>query len=80
MNAKKQEKRLNKGYKVKDSFYKKAKKRADKEGGTLANILENVVIAYSFGMDIRAVKTKANGAIAIDVFSTNFSEDLSSFK
>lgn len=54
MNANPSEKRLNKGYKVKDKFYQKAKRRADKEGGSLASILECVVIAYSYGMDIVA--------------------------
>lgn len=49
-----EDKRYNRGYKVKDSFYDKAMKRAKKADGTLANLLENVVIAYSYGMNIVA--------------------------
>jgi hypothetical protein len=74
------EKRKARSYKVKDSSYLKAMGRAQEENGALANILENVVIAYSYGLDIKAVKTKRNGGIAIDVFSEDFAADISQFK
>lgn len=48
--------RKQRAYKVKDEFYDKAQKRANKGDATLANLIENVVIAYSFGMDIVATK------------------------
>lgn len=71
------EKRLNKGYKVKETFYKKAIKRARKENGTLANLLENVVIAYSYGLDIKAISIKPGNGHSIDIFCENFSERIS---
>ena len=48
------EKRTNKGYKIKQSIYDKAMRRASREKGALANLIENVVIAYAYGMSIRA--------------------------
>lgn len=56
------QKRRQRAYKVKDEFYQKALDRANKGEGSLANLLENVVIAYSFGMDIHATK-KTNSNI-----------------
>lgn len=50
------EKRIVKGYKVKPSIYKKAMQRAKKEKGALANLLENVVMSYAYGLDIKATK------------------------
>lgn len=50
------EKRFTRGYKVKPSVYKKAMARAKKEKGTLANLLENVVVSYAYGLDIKATK------------------------
>lgn len=53
------EKRFTRGYKVKPSLYKKAMARAKKEKGTLANLVENAVIAYAYGLDIKATKYDA---------------------
>lgn len=61
MNAISTEKRNLRGYKVKDRFYTKAKKRASKENGSLANLIECVVIAYSYGCNIVAESAKSNG-------------------
>lgn len=77
MNA---EKRLNKGYKVKNAFYKKAMRRARKEKGTLANLLENVVIAYSYGLDIKAINLKPGNGISIDFFAEDFSERIEAIR
>lgn len=52
------EKRRQRAYKVSDSIYDKAMKRAKKEGGTIANFLENILISYSYGLDIHAVNNK----------------------
>lgn len=48
-------------YKCKDIFYKKASKRATKEAGSLANLIECVVVAYSSGIDIVAQNNKDGG-------------------
>jgi hypothetical protein len=74
MNA---EKRITRGYKVKPSVYKKAMARAKREKGKLANLMENVALAYSYGLEIKAVKTKENGGTALDVFTINFAIELS---
>lgn len=50
----KQEKRFTRGYKIKPAAYKKAMARAKKEKGKLANLVENVVIAYGYGLKIKA--------------------------
>lgn len=46
-------KRNNHSYKVKDYYYRRAKKRAIKEKGTLANLIELVVIGYGSGLDVK---------------------------
>lgn len=68
------EKRYVRGYKVKPSIYKKAMSRAKKEKGALANIVENVVMAYAYGLDIKAIKINGDEgtARALDIFSENF--------
>jgi len=48
----KAEKRVNKGYKIKDSTYQKAMKRAKKERGQLAVHIEHWVQCYSEGLEI----------------------------
>lgn len=48
-------------YKCKDVFYDKSMKRASKEAGSLANLIECVVIAYSSGMNIVAQKNTDTG-------------------
>jgi len=48
----KAEKRVNKGYKIKDSIYQKAMKRAKKEKGQLAVHIEHWVQCYSEGLEI----------------------------
>ncbi len=45
----KDEKRVLKGYKIKDSIYKKAMKRARKSKIPLASMVEAIVIAYAEG-------------------------------
>jgi hypothetical protein len=55
----KDEKRFTRGYKVKPSVYKKAMSRAKREKGKLANLMENVVLAYAYGLDIKAIKYDA---------------------
>jgi hypothetical protein len=50
------EKRELKGYKVKPSVYRLAMKRAKKEKGHLANLIENVVLCYAYGLDVKATK------------------------
>lgn len=49
------EKRNVRGYKVKDKYYNKAMKRAQKENGTVANLIENVIIGYASGMNVKLV-------------------------
>ena len=49
MSAKKPEPRLLKGYKIKDTVYQKAKKRATKEKTPLATLIEQWVEGYSSG-------------------------------
>jgi len=39
-------------YKVKNKYYNSAMKRAKKEGGNLAKLLECVVIGYASGLDL----------------------------
>ena len=73
MNGKQIEKRKLKGYKIRPSIYTKAMKRAKKEGGTVANLLECVLIAYTYGLDIKAVNFKTGdgqtlNAPAADIF------------
>ena len=53
MNAKKPESRLLKGYKIKDTVYQKAKKRATKEKTPLATLIELWVEGYSNGKYVR---------------------------
>ncbi len=48
----KKENRVIKGYKIKDSVYKKAIKRADKEKYPLATQIEDWVTTYSKGLNI----------------------------
>lgn len=69
--------RKNRGYKISDENYLAAKERADKEKFPLANIIENVVTAYGYGMDIKAVKTGSGKATAFDIFTTSHSVTLS---
>ncbi len=52
------EKRVIKGYKIKDSVYQKAKEKAIKEGGALAVHIEHWVQCYSEGLEIN-IKYKA---------------------
>lgn len=53
------EKRILRGYKATDKAYGKAMKRAKKEKGYLANLIENVVANYGEGYNI--VRTDGNG-------------------
>jgi hypothetical protein len=69
----KDEKRTPRTYKAKDSVYKKAMRRAKKEKGKLSNVVENVVIAYAAGLNIKAVKTENNDGRSIDIFTDDFS-------
>jgi len=69
----KQEKRNSRSYKTTDAIYKKAMKRAKKDGGKLSNIVENVVLAYSYGLDVKAVKMGSGVGHALDIFTENFS-------
>lgn len=57
------EKRVLKGYKIKDSIYQKAKRLADKGDVPLAVIIEAFVTAYADGMQIRAIRYENNTAI-----------------
>ena len=66
---KESEKRYTNSYKCTSIAYNKAMRRAKKEKGTLSKLLELVVIAYGYGMDIKAHKKLENGASALDVFS-----------
>jgi hypothetical protein len=63
-----EEKRIVRSYKAKQTHYVNASKRAKKEGGTLTNLLENVVIGYGEGMDVRLVSYNGNTGTATDVF------------
>lgn len=54
MNDVKQQKRVNKGYKIQPRDYDKAMKRAKKEKFPLATTIENLVIEYGRGADITA--------------------------
>lgn len=74
------EKRKQCAYKVRGSFYEKAKTRARKESGTLANLLENVVIAYSYGLDIKAISLKSGSGSAVDIFAEDFAEKVLAIK
>ena len=40
-------------YKVKDVVYNKARRRAKKEGGHLATLIEGIVMSYANGWDIK---------------------------
>ena len=66
MNAiKKKEKRELKGYKIKDSIYQKAKRRAKKDKNALSTLVETWVTSYSAGYNIvsevpEEVKTNNN--------------------
>lgn len=53
MNGRKIEKRKLKGYKVRDSAYEKAKKRAIKEGTHLATMIESAIESYARGSSFR---------------------------
>jgi hypothetical protein len=67
------EKRFTRGYKIKPSLYKKAMLRAKKEKGNLANLVENVVMAYAYGMDIKATNyVTGNEEIETVQASTNW--------
>lgn len=57
MNGKKKEKRVLKGYKVKDSLYKKALRRGQKEKMPLSQLLEKVVEKYADGWTIAVYDT-----------------------
>jgi len=52
MNSKQNEKRVIKGYKVRNSIYQRAKKRGGKEGKPLSQLLEKVVDLYAHGYNI----------------------------
>lgn len=67
------DKKTVRSYRVSESTYKKANKRARKDGSTLAAIIENVVVAYARGLDIKAVKSYPGGGHAIDIFTEDFS-------
>lgn len=49
-------------YKCKDVFYNESMARASKEFGSLAQLLECVVIAYSSGLNIVAQKNTETGS------------------
>lgn len=66
---KEKDKRYTNSYKCTSSAYNKAMRRAKKEKGTLSKLIELVVIAYGYGMDIKAHKKLQNGASALDIFS-----------
>lgn len=55
------------GYKIKDSVYKKAMERAKKEGTTLAALIEKWVIAYSEGKDLFAIHPNTGEAVKVDI-------------
>jgi hypothetical protein len=63
-----EEKRAVRSYKAKQTHYVKASRRAKKAGGTLTNLLENVVIGYSEGMDVKLIQYKENSGTAMDIF------------
>lgn len=52
MNGKQKEKRLLKGYKVREKPYIKARKRAIKERTALSTLIEDWVEAYAAGFEI----------------------------
>jgi hypothetical protein len=54
MNGKQIEKRAIKGYKIKDSVYRKAMRRAKKDKTNLANKIELWVALYADGCDMIA--------------------------
>jgi hypothetical protein len=45
----KEDKKINKGYRAKESVYQRAMKRAKKDKTTLGALIENVVTAYARG-------------------------------
>jgi hypothetical protein len=47
-------------YKVVDAAYNKAKRRAKKDGGTVAGLVENIIVAYGNGYDIKLVSPIPN--------------------
>ena len=55
-------------YNVNEKVYQKAKIRALKKEGHLANLVESVVVAYGLGMDIQAIKISGDHTHAIDLF------------
>ena len=57
---KKKEKRILKGYKIKDSVYQKAKKRASKNKVPLATTIENWVTLYSEGHSVGLISISAS--------------------
>ena len=52
------EKRVLKGYKIKDSVYCKAMKRSQKDKGHLSTFIEFVVQCYSEGMTFKVSATR----------------------
>jgi hypothetical protein len=60
----KAEKRVLKGYKIKDSTYKKAMKRAIKAKVPLANMIEMFVEAIADGQQVRGIKYEGSTATA----------------
>lgn len=73
----KDEKRYSRSYKSQKQPYKKAMARAKKEKVKLSNIMENVLIAYSEGWDVKAVKLEAGKGFAMDIFTQDFAVNLS---
>jgi len=55
MKEKITEKRVLKGYKIKDSIYKKAMKRAKKENHSLSTWIETIVSSYAKGDKVELV-------------------------
>lgn len=66
---KESEKRYTNSYKCTSSVYNKAMRRAKKERGTLSKLIESVVVAYSYGMDIKAYKSTTGKENILDLFS-----------
>lgn len=54
------EKRTNKGYKIHDSVYVKAMRRARKDKKKLARLIESFVLAYSTGDNLFTFNNDAN--------------------
>ena len=52
------EKRKPRAYKVTDVAYEKAMKRAQKENGHLANLIENVILLYGGGANLKAMTSQ----------------------